>query len=472
MPDLMQKIVSLCKRRGFVYPNSEIYGGLAGFYDFGPLGIELKNNIQKAWWKEIVCSRDNVVGIDGTIITHPKVWEASGHIEGFTDPMVDCKKCKKRFRADHLVEKLEVKDTGVATEDLIKKLTQVLKGIKCPECKGELTEPRRFNLLVEAGLGVVEGEKKKVYLRGEACQTIYLNYQNVLNSTRLKIPFGIAQIGKAFRNEITPKNFLYRQREFEQWDLQWFCHPKEMEKWYEFWKQERMKWYKSLINSKEKIRFRKHESDELAHYAKIAFDIEYETPFGWKEWEGIHWRGDWDLSRHGKFSGNDFTYTDPDTNEKFLPNIVETSGGVDRTFLFLLLDAYHEEKDRVVLKLKPELAPYKAAVFPLLANKPKLVKKAKQVYDMLKIKFSVAWDDRGNIGKRYYSQDEIGTPISFTIDFQTLEDDTITVRWRDTGEQTKVRIKIANLKQMADFGQIIKKFVSGEVEIVKRRNKI
>ena len=437
----MQKIVSLCKRRGFVYPNSEIYGGLAGFYDFGPLGIELKNNIQKAWWKEIVRSRDNVVGIDGTIITHPKVWEASGHIQGFTDPMVDCKKCKKRFRADHLVEDLEIKETGAVGKELVKKLAKALKGVKCPECKGELTEPRRFNLLVEAGLGVVEDEKQKVYLRGEACQTIYLNYQNVLNSMRLKIPFGIAQIGKAFRNEITPKNFLYRQREFEQWDLQWFCRPKEMGKWYEFWKQERMKWYKSLLNNKGKIRFRKHDSDELAHYAKIAFDIEYETPFGWKEWEGIHWRGDWDLSRHGKFSGNDFTYTDPITNEKFLPNIVETSGGVDRTFLFLLLDAYCEEGDRVVLKLRPDLAPYKAAVFPLLANKPELVEKAKQVYDMLKMDFSVAWDARGNIGKRYYSQDEIGTPGCITCDFQTLEDETVTVRDRDTTKQTRVKIK-------------------------------
>ncbi|MBL7155984.1 MAG: glycine--tRNA ligase [Candidatus Pacebacteria bacterium] len=455
----MQKVISLCKRRGFVYPNSEIYGGLAGFYDFGPLGIELKNNIQKAWWKEMISSRDNVVGIDGSIITHPKVWEASGHIEGFTDPMVDCKKCKKRFRADDLAKELEVRDTGVANEDLIEKLKKALKNTKCPECKGELTEPKRFNLLVEAGLGVIEGEKKKVYLRGEACQTIYLNYKNVLDSMRMKIPFGIAQIGKAFRNEITPKNFLYRQREFEQWDLQWFCHPKEMEKWYEFWKQERMKWYKSLLNNKGKIRFRKHESDELAHYAKIAFDIEYETPFDWKEWEGIHWRGDWDLSRHGKFSNNDFTYTDPDTKEKFLPHIVETSGGVDRTFLFLLLDAYCEDRDRVVLKLKPELAPYKVAVFPLLANKPKLVEKAREIYDILKPEFSCAWDARGNIGKRYYSQDEVGTFLCVTVDFESLEDDTVTMRDRNTTQQ--IRVKIKELKD------IIEKLLKSEIEFEK-----
>lgn len=443
--NLMDKVVSLCKRRGFVFPNSEIYGGIAGFYDFGPLGVELKNNIKKEWWKEMVWSREDVVGIDGSIITHPKVWEASGHIEGFTDPLVDCKKCRKRFRADHLVSDLEIKETGVVNEELIENLAKVLVGVKCPECGGKLTKPRRFNLLVEAGLGVLEGEKQKVYLRGEACQTIYLDYQNVLNSTSLKIPFGIAQIGKAFRNEITPKNFLYRQREFEQWDLQWFVKPSEMEKWYEFWKEKRMQWYQGLLNHKDKIRFRQHEKDELAHYAKVAFDIEYETPFGWKEWEGIHWRGDWDLSRHGEYSGKDFTYTDQETGEKFLPWIVETSGGVDRTFLFLLFDAYCEEDKRVVLKLKPQLAPYKVAVFPLLANKPDLVKKAREVFEMLMPQFHTAWDDRGNIGKRYYAQDEIGTPWCVTIDFQTLEDDTVTIRDRDTMEQ--VRTKIPEIPQ-------------------------
>ncbi len=437
---LLEKIVSLCKRRGFVYPNSEIYGGIAGFYDYGPLGVELNSNIKREWWKEMVHSREDVVGIDGAIITHPRVWEASGHIEGFTDPLVDCKKCKKRFRADHLVEDLEIKETGAVGEELIEKLTKALEGVKCPECGGELTNPRRFNLLVEASLGVLEEEKQKVYLRGEACQTIYLNYKNVLDSTSLKIPFGIAQIGKAFRNEITPKNFLYRQREFEQWDLQWFVNPQEMERWYEYWKATRMKWYQDLVNHKEKLRFRQHGEDELAHYAQVAFDIEYKTPFGWKEWEGVHWRGnEWDLGRHGKYAGKDFTYTDPNTGEKFIPWIVETSGGVDRTFLFLLLDAYYEDKNRVVLKLKPQLAPYKVAVFPLLANKPELVKKARAVFDELRLLFHSTWDDRGNIGKRYYSQDEIGTPWCVTIDFQTLEDDTVTVRDRDTMKQERFK---------------------------------
>ena len=452
--NLMEKVVSLCKRRGFVFPNSEIYGGISGFYDYGPLGVELKNNVKRAWWWEMVRKRDNVVGIDGAVITHPKVWQASGHVEGFTDPLVECKKCHKRFRADHLVENLEVRETGGVGEALIERLAKALKGVRCPECGGELAKPRRFNLLVEAGLGVVEEERQKVYLRGEACQNIYLNYQSILDSTSLKIPFGIAQIGKAFRNEITPRNFLYRQREFEQWDLEWFTNPKEMEKWYEYWKDERMRWYQSLINHQEKIRFRRHEENELAHYAKVAFDIEYETPFGWREWEGIHWRGDWDLSRHGKFSGKDFTYTDPEMGEKFVPWVVETSGGVDRTFLFLLLDAYYEDGDRVVLKLKPELAPIKVAVFPLVSNKEEIVNKAWEVYEMLRRPVKtrliaslqpVAWDDRGNIGKRYYSQDEIGTSWCVTIDYQTLEDDTVTVRDRDTTKQE--RVAISNLSQ-------------------------
>jgi len=447
--NLLEKVVSLCKRRGFVYPGSEIYGGITGFYDFGPLGVELKNNIKRAWWREMVEMRDDVVGIDGAIITHPRVWEASGHVEGFTDPLVDCKKCRKRFRADHLVEDLDIKETGVVGEGLIAKLKESLAGTRCPECGGELTEPRRFNVMVEAGLGVLEEEKQKVYLRGEACQTIYLNYQNVLNSTSLKIPFGIAQIGKAFRNEITPKNFLYRQREFEQWDLQWFVNPSEMEKWYEYWKEERMRWYQSLVNHKDRFRYRRHDEDELAHYAKVAFDIEYETPLGWKEWEGIHWRSDWDLSRHGQYSGNDFTYRDSATGEEFLPWIVETSGGVDRTFLFLLIDAYTEEKSRVVLKLRPDLAPYQMAVFPLLANKPELVAKAQEVYKSLQSGLRVAWDARGNIGKRYYAQDEIGTPWCVTVDFDTLEDAAVTVRDRDTTEQ--VRVSVAELS--AWFGE-------------------
>ena len=414
MTKSLDKIVSLAKRRGFVFSGSEIYGGLHGFYDYGPLGVELKNNLKALWWKWMTKDHDNIVGIDGAIITNPKVWEASGHLKSFVDPLVECKKCHRRFKADDI------------------------PGDKCPDCGGELTAPKVFNILVPTELGVIEGEKLKAYLRGEACQTIYLNYKNVLNSTRLKIPFGICQIGKAFRNEVTPGNFLFRQREFEQWDLQWFCHPSEMEKWFEFWKEERMNWYKSIFTHSENLGFYKHE--KLAHYAKKAFDINYEaSPVG-KEMEGIHWRGDWDLAGHSKFSGVDLNYTDPETKENYMPNIVETSGGVDRTFMFLLVDAYEEEGDRVILKLNPKLAPYKAAVFPLLANKPQLVEKAKALYDNLKNDMSIAWDDRGNIGKRYYSQDEIGTPYCITIDFDTLENDTVTVRDRDTATQQRVAI--------------------------------
>jgi len=456
--DLLGKIVSLSKRRGFVFPNSEIYGGIQGFYDFGPLGVEMKNNIKRLWW-EWMLSHNNVVGIDGSIITHPMVWEASGHVKGFTDPLVDCKKCKKRFRADQLTEKLESRESGAAGEDLLKKLTKALKDKKCPECGGELTKPRLFNLMVGVDLGVVEGQKRQTFLRGEACQTIYLNYENVRNTMRKKIPFGIIQIGKVFRNEITPKQFLFRVKEFEQWDLQWFVNPKQMKKWYQYWKKERMSWYKSLVNQPKKVRFRKHAEDELAHYAKVAYDIEYQTSFGWKEWEGIHWRGDWDLSRHGQFAKKDFTYTDPETGEKFIPWIVETSGGVGRTFLFLLLDAYHEEetkdKKRMVLKLDPRIAPYKAAVFPLLANKPELVYKAREIYQDLRKSYSVAWDDRGNIGKRYFSQDEIGTPWCLTVDFQTSKDDTITIRDRDSTKQE--RIKIKDLKKIISEKLKVKK---------------
>ncbi|PIT89962.1 glycine--tRNA ligase [Candidatus Kuenenbacteria bacterium CG10_big_fil_rev_8_21_14_0_10_36_11] len=413
--DSIEKIVSLCKRRGFVFQSSEIYGGLQGFYDFGQLGVEMKNNLKQLWWRWMTKSHENIVGIDGAIITNPKVWEASGHLKSFVDPLVECKKCHHRFKADDLENKNQ-----------------------CPDCGGQLTEPKQFNILVPTELGVIEGEKTRSYLRGEACQTIYLDYKNVLDTARLKIPFGICQIGKAFRNEVTPGNFLYRQREFEQWDLQWFCHPNEMEKWFEYWKQERMSWFKSIFTYPENLGFYQHE--KLAHYAKKAFDIEYKpSPVG-KEMEGIHWRGDWDLSGHSKFSGQDLSYTDSETGEKFVPNIVETSGGVDRTFLFLMLDAYTEETDRVVLKLNPKIAPYKVAVFPLLRNKPELVSLAKEIYRGLKKDFSVVFDDRGNIGKRYYAQDEIGTPYCVTVDFESLEDKKVTVRDRDTMKQERINI--------------------------------
>lgn len=405
----LDKIVSLCKRRGFVYPGSEIYGGLQGFYDYGPLGVEMKNNLKQLWWQWMTVKHDNIVGIDGDIITHPRVWEASGHVKGFVEPLSECKKCHLRFRIE------DMKDSK-----------------KCPECGGPMTEPRNYNILVPTEIGVIEGEKTKTYLRGEACQTIYLNFKNVLNSTRLKIPFGICQIGKAFRNEITPRGFLIRLREFEQWDLQWFIHPSESDKWFEYWKEEKMKFFKSIFSDHKKLSFHKHE--KLAHYAKKAFDIEYDGV----ELEGIHWRADWDLGRHQEYSGKDLSYTDPETKENYIPWIVETSGGVDRAFLFSLVDAYHEEEKRIVLKLHPQLAPYKVAVFPLLANKVDLVKKARQIYKDLKSCLATSWDDRGNIGKRYFSQDEIGTPWCVTIDFQTLKDDTLTIRDRDTTKQIRL----------------------------------
>jgi len=425
--NLMEKIVSLCKRRGFVFPGSEIYGGLQGFYDFGPLGVEMKNNLKALWWDWMTKKHDSIVGIDGAIIANPKVWEASGHLKSFVDPLAECKKCHHRFKADDLPSD---RPAGV-----------------CLDCGGELTEPKSFNILVPTELGVIEGEKSRAYLRGEACQTIYLDYKNVLSSTRLKVPFGICQIGKAFRNEVTPGNFLFRQREFEQWDLQWFCHPSEMDKWFEYWKGERFAWYQGLFTRPENLGFYQHE--KLAHYAKKAFDIEYQaSPIG-KEMEGIHWRGDWDLSGHAKFSGQDLSYTDPETKENFIPQIVETSGGVDRAFLFLLLDAYDEEEVapgdvRVVLRLAPKVAPIKAAVFPLMKNKPELVAKAREVFSGLKEEFKCEFDDNSNVGKRYRRQDEIGTPFCVTVDFESLDDQAVTVRDRDTMKQE--RVKIAELK--------------------------
>ena len=423
----MEKIVSLCKRRGFIYPGSEIYGGLKGTWDYGPLGAELKFNIKQEWWKAMVRERDDVVGISASILMNPKVWEASGHTAGFTDPLIECKVCHQRFRADQ-------KDIIVEHESQHKEKRE----------KIEWTEEKKFNLLVEAKIGAVEGEKNTAYLRGEITQGVHVNFKNVLNSSRLKIPFGIAQIGKAFRNEITPGNFTYRSIEFEQMELQYYIKLDENEsmKQYEFWKNLRMDWYKKLGVNLENLRFREHAKDELVHYARAAWDIEYKTPFGWKECEGIHHRGDWDLSRHQQFSGVDMSYFDETTKEKYIPWVIETSGGVDRAALFFLLDAYTEEKDRVVLKLHPKLAPYKAAIFPLLANKPQLVEKAQEVYKMLKGgNFNVAWDDRGNIGKRYYSQDEIGTPYCVTIDFDSLEKGDVTIRDRDTAKQERIKIK-------------------------------
>ncbi len=420
--DTMQKIVALCKRRGFIFPGSEIYGGLTGTWDYGPLGVLLKQNIKSEWWKSMVSLRDDVVGIDAAIMMNPAVWRASGHVDAFTDPLVECLVCHVRVRSDKK-EEIEIHE-------------------KTHEGGAKWTDPKKFNLLVKAYLGVVEGEQSEIFLRGEITQGAFVNFENVISSTRVKIPFGIAQIGKAFRNEITPGNFTYRSREFEQMELEFFIRPEDSEgnKWFDYWKEERLNWYKSLGMDQSKLRFRKHEDNERAHYAKFAQDLEYEAPFGsprgeagWSEFEGIHHRGDWDLSRHG------LEYTD-DEGKKFTPWVIETSGGVDRSALFFLLDSYKEDDKRVWLSLHPKLAPYKVAVFPLLANKPELVDKAKGIYDNLKPHFMTAWDDRGNIGKRYLSQDEAGTPWCITVDFESLENDTVTVRDRDTAEQERIEI--------------------------------
>jgi len=423
---LMDKITSLAKRRGFIFPGSEIYGGLAGTWDYGPLGVELKNNIKKEYWRFMVYERNDTVGLDAAIMMNPKVWEASGHTAAFTDPLVECKTCHVRMREDHLEE--------------IKAHEESHKNKKE---KTEWSEPKKFNLLVEAKLGVVEGEKTIIYLRGEITQGVHVNFKNVLDSTSRKLPFGIVQIGKAFRNEITPANLTFRSREFEQMELQYYVRPdeKESHEWLEYWKEERKKWYLFLGMNGENLRFRRHKSDERAHYARDAWDIEYKSSFGWKEMEGIHHRGDWDLKQHAKTSGENLAYFDESSKERFIPWVIETSGGVDRAALFFLLDSYREDGKRVFLKLSPRLAPVKAAVFPLSANKEDLVQKAKEVYKNLKSEFPVAWDDRGNVGKRYYAQDEIGTPWCVTIDYQTLEDGTATIRNRDTAEQERADIK-------------------------------
>ena len=414
----MDKIVALCKRRGFIYPSSEIYGGISGFWDYGPLGVELKNNIKREWWKNMVQQRENVVGVDAAIIMNPKVWEASGHVKAFTDPLVECKICHKRFRFDQPKELHE---------------HQSSHALKSGE-EVNWTKPKSFKLLMEVLLGITE-PKETAYLRGEITQGAFVNFKNVLDSTRVKIPFGIAQIGKAFRNEITPGNFTYRSREFEQMELEFFVKndQKESEKWFEYWKEERLNWYKSLGMNDKKLRTRKHEPNELAHYAKAAEDIEYDAPFGWSEFEGIHNRGDWDLTRHK------LVYKD-ESGQEFTPWVIETSGGVDRSALFFLLDAYYEENERILLKLHPKLAPYKVAVFPLLANKPELIDIAKKIYDNLRKRWMVSWDDRGNIGKRYAYQDEVGTPFCVTVDFETKEKSIVTIRDRDTTKQDQVHI--------------------------------
>jgi len=415
----MEKIVSLCKRRGFVFPSSEIYGGIGGFWDFGPLGVLMKNNIKRLWWKAIVEERENIFGLDTTVIHHPKVWEASGHLASFTDPLRECKSCHKRFRADKLT------------------------GENCPECGGELTEVKQFNLMFETYVGPAKQTANKAYLRPETCQGIFINFANVVDCMRPKLPFGIAQIGKGFRNEITTGDFIFRDREFEMMELEFFVRPGEDEKWHDYWIKERLKWHQKMGIKKENLRLFEHPKESLAHYSKRTVDIEYKFPFGWAELEGIANRTDFDLKNHSKFSGKDLSFQD-ENGEKFYPFVIEPSLGVERMMLALLLDAYREEKNnkvtRVILSLNPKVSPIKVAVFPLLANKPDLVKLARRIYEDLREDFMVAWDDRGNIGKRYFSQDEIGTPWCVTVDFQSLDDNTVTVRDRETTKQERVGI--------------------------------
>jgi len=419
----MEKMVSLCKRRGFIFQSSEIYGGLSACWDYGPLGIELKRNIKDAWWRSMVQARDDVVGLDASILMHPETWVASGHVDGFSDPLVDCKSCRRRWRGDDL------KDTT------------------CPECGGELTEPRLFNLMFKTFFGAVEEDAAVVYLRPETAQGIFVNFDNVLATSRKKLPFGIAQIGKAFRNEITAGNFIFRDREFEMMEVEFFVKPSTDEQWLKYWLDERFNWYINLGIQRENLRIREHAKDELAHYARACYDIDYLFPMGWSELEGIANRGDFDLTQHAQHSGKDLSYFDPDTEERYLPCVIEPSAGVDRSALAFLLDAYDEEPDkndiRVLLRLHPDLAPIKVAVLPLSRNEA-LAPMARDVHADLRRCFMTQYDDAQSVGRRYRRQDEIGTPFSVTIDFQSLEDKQATIRERDSMKQ--IRVPVAELK--------------------------
>ncbi len=416
----MEKIVSLCKRRGFIFPSSEIYGGLESCWDYGPLGVELKRNVKDAWWWAVVQGRDDVVGIDASIMMHPQVWVASGHVEGFSDPLVDCKGCRMRWRATDL-------NSG-----------------NCPSCGGELTEPRMFNLMFKTFMGPVEDSASVIYLRPETAQGIFVNFDNVMSTSRKRLPLGIAQIGKSFRNEITTGNFIFRTREFEQMELEYFVKPGTDEEWFDYWVNERFNWFVNLGIKKENLRIRQHSKNELAHYAKSCSDIEYLFPMGWSEIEGIANRGDFDLVQHAKHSGKNLTYFDEETGERYTPYVIEPSSGVDRTVLTVIIDAYDEEtvrnETRTILHIKPELAPIKVAVLPLSRNE-KLVPLAKEVYNEVRGHFMTQYDDSQSIGRRYRRQDETGTPYCVTIDFQSLEDNQATIRERDSMTQIRIPIK-------------------------------
>lgn len=415
----MDKIVSLCKRRGFIFQSSEIYGGLASCWDYGPVGVELKRNVKNAWWRSVVESRGDVVGLDCSIMMHPMVWQASGHLEGFSDPLVECKVCHMRWRADQLEKQA------------------------CPSCGGELTEPRNFNLMFKTFMGPIEEAAAIVYLRPETAQGIFVNFENVITTSRKRLPLGIAQIGKSFRNEITPGNFTFRTREFEQMELEYFVKPGTDEEWYDYWAKERFNWYVGLGIRNEKLRMRQHAKDELAHYAKACVDVEYEFPIGWSELEGIANRTDFDLSQHSKWSGKDLSYFDPQTNERYIPYVIEPSAGADRSVLAFLVDAYREEEvegaARVVLKLHPSLAPVKVAVLPLSRNE-RLTPFAREIHERLCRSFVTEYDDTQSIGRRYRRQDEIGTPLCVTVDFESLEDNQVTIRDRDTLAQIRIPV--------------------------------
>lgn len=441
MEDKFSKVVALAKRRGFAYPSSEIYGGMANTWDLGPVGTLLRNNLRDSWWKFFVLDRDDIVGIDASIFLNPEVWKASGHVSGFTDALIDCKNCNHRTRADHLIEDAlpDKKVEGLSTEEL----DEIIKEnqIKCPKC-GEFdwTPVRRFNLLFETSVGIIEGDKAKTYLRGEIAQGIFLNFKNVLDTTRVRVPFGIAQQGKAFRNEITMGQFLHRTLEFELMEFEYFIRPEKWEETFEYMRGEMMTWAKSIGLDENNMRWREHEEFERSHYSEKTMDIEYKYPFGWKEMFGIAYRTDYDLKNHSEKSGRDLSYTDPITGEKYIPHVIEPTFGLSRLLGVVLFDAYTEMENRIVLKLAPSIAPYKVAVFPLVKNKEEIVNKARSVYEGLKHKYVSVFDDRGNIGKRYLSQDEIGTPYCVTIDYETLENDTVTVRDRDTAEQERVKL--------------------------------
>ena len=421
---LMEKLVALSRRRGFLFQSSEIYGGINAVWDYGPLGVELKRNVKNLWWSEMITNRDDVLGMDTAILMHPDVWEASGHVQNFHDPMTDCKKCRKRYRVDHLPENTTA----------------------CPECGGELAEAKQFNLMFKTALGSTAETAQEIYLRPETAQGIFVNFDNVVSSNRVKLPFGIGQIGKSFRNEITTGNFIFRTREFEQMEMEYFLRPEDSKKYLEYWANERLNWFKSLGITAEKLRLRPHSENELAHYSSACYDVEYEMPFGFSELEGIADRGTYDLSQHQKFSKKKLLFIDNVKNDKLLPAVVETSAGVDRTVLTIMMDAYWDDEanNRVVMKFSPKVAPYKVAVFPLF-NKMGMPEVAEKLYKDLKKRMPAQYDTGGSIGKRYRRQDEAGTPFCITVDHQSLEDQTVTLRYRDSLQQDRIAMDKVNV---------------------------